>query len=113
MKKVTGYIKEFIAMAAGETTEVQAIRAQRTSRAALSTHICIKEGNTIKLEEQLELAIENLNKARLNFGQPVVDADDYVSTLINAQNLATEAEDELLQNSLLIEFLRDSLEKLD
>jgi hypothetical protein len=107
------YIKEFIAMAAGETTEVQAIRAQRTSKAALKTHICIKEGNAVKLEEEVELAKENLMKARLNFGQPVTDGDDYVATLIAAKNRVTEAEEALEENTLLIAFLKENEALLD
>ena len=107
------YIKEFIALAAGETTEVQAIRAQRTSKAALKTHICIKEGNTIKLEEKLELAKENLMKARLNFGNPVKDDDSFVEQLIAAQNAVIDAENELEENTELIKFLNDQSALID
>lgn len=113
MKEVMSFIEEFVRRAQGDDAKADAIKAKRKGTAGLKTQISIMEGETVNLEENLETAKEVLQGALLNNGKPIDKADAYVKNLIDSKNVVTEAQAELDNHEETLQFLKDSLSKIE
>jgi hypothetical protein len=110
MKKAESFVKQFIALIKGDDAEALAQKVFRQRSAALTAHIAVAKSETLVLEDKLEEAIEAQNSARLNHGNSISDRDNYVASLIIAENNVIEAKENLEAHLEKISFLEKELE---
>ena len=113
MSKMNSFVKQFVAAVKGDDVEVQAQKAWRSAESALKVQIAAREGDTISLEDNVNLAKENLAQARINFGETISDRETYIDTLIEAKNELTEAEEELSLHMEELNFLKEEYKALN
>lgn len=113
MLVVKSFIDQFVAIVQGDDAKAQGIKTQRLAGAALRTQIAALEGSLISKEESLSDAQENVNLASINHGRPIGSGDEartaYVTSLLQAKNNLTNAEDDLELHKEKIEFLKERL----
>lgn len=107
MNKVKSFVDEFVALVNGDDAKVKAEKARRQADSALKTHISMKEGESVSMEDAVSEAKDALQKARLNNGEPITDRDAYVKNLIVAANRVTDAEEAYESHMKTLEFLRE------
>jgi len=112
MNKMNSFVKEFVALIKGNNIEVTAQKAWRQAESALKSHIAVKEGESIRLEDDLEEAKENLNKARINNGEEIKDSPLYINNLIRAKNKLIQAEEAYELHIEELQFLREEYANL-
>jgi hypothetical protein len=113
MSKMNSFVKQFVAAVKGDDVEVQAQKAWRSAESALKVQIAAREGDTISLEDTVNIAKEELVKARINYGQPITNREEYIDTLIDAKNDLTEAEQELNFHMEELNFLKEEYKALN
>lgn len=113
MSQVNSFVKQFVAIIKGDDAEVSAQKAWRQAQSGLKTHIASLEGDTIKFEDNVTDAQENLAAARVNSGQPISNRDNYVSSLVAARNRVTAATKAHTDHLAMIAFLKEELVALE
>ena len=112
MAKMNSFVKQFVAAVKGDDVEVMAQKAWRSAESALKTQIAAREGDTITFEDEVEQATEKVNVAIINNGKPISNREDYIDSLIDAQNALAEAQDELDTHLTELNFLKDIYKRL-
>lgn len=113
-KKVSSFIKQFIAVVQGDTAEATAQKVLRQADSALSTQLNNLKGDLVDKEGALQDAKDNLALARLNDGKdlPGSERPRYVERLFKAKNAVTLAEEDLEKHKAKIEFIESELKSL-
>ena len=111
--KTKSFIKQFVALAQGETAEAIAQKVYRQADSALNTHIAVLTGDLVSKEDALINAQEHLEKARINFGKEITDRDYYIKNLIEAKNRVTSAEEALETHKAKLDFLKEESANLE
>lgn len=108
MKKtvVNSFINAFVASVKGDDATVQAEKAWRTAEAALKVQIAANEGDIVSLEDNVATATEDLEAAKINNGNPIVNRDSYISDLISLNNALDDQKEALEAKKALISFLQ-------
>lgn len=112
MNKVKSFVKEFVARVNGDDATARGEKALRQADSALTTQIAVMTGDTVKFEDNVENAKEELAIARVNGGDPISNRDQYVKTLISRKNELTSAEEELESHLDTLNFLKETLASL-
>lgn len=110
MKKSTNFIKQIVALIKGDDAEVKALKIQKQADSACKIELAILEGKTIDLEGKIETAKENLDLARVNYGELIEDRTQYVRNLFIAKNNLIKAENDLVQHLDNLAFLTEQHE---
>jgi hypothetical protein len=111
--KTKSFVNQFVALIAGDNNEVLAEKVWRQANSALSSQIPALEGDLVSLEDKVEAAKENLEKARLNNGELLPEKREiYVINLLKAKNAVTMAEEALEEQKDKIAFLKEELANL-
>jgi len=116
MNKVNSFVKQFCAVVTGDSSKATAEKVKRSADSALNMQIALKNGDTIRLEDNVSDAKEALKNARVNFGREMKSESDrasYVSNLIAARNEVVLAEEALADHKDLLTFLKAELKSLD
>lgn len=112
MNKMNSFVKEFVALIKGDNIEVKAQKAWRQAESALKSHIAVKEGESIRLEDAVDNAKEALDKARINGGEEIENNTVYINNLIRAKNRLIQAEDALELHTEELLFLKEEYANL-
>jgi hypothetical protein len=112
VQKGLSFVEEVVALIQGDNAEAKAQKIKRQADSALKTQIATLTGDTIVLEDKLEIAKENLRLAKLNYGKEIENRNEYVQNLIKAKNAVVEAEDALTTHSETLLFITNELETL-
>jgi len=112
MNKVKSFVKEFTARVKGDDVTAQAEKALRQADSALNIQISVMTGDTVKFEDAVETAKEELAMARVNSGEPISNRDTYVKILIAAKNELSDAEENLEAHIKTLAFLKETLASL-
>jgi DNA repair exonuclease SbcCD ATPase subunit len=107
---VKTFVEQFVALVKGDDAKATAAKVQRQAISACKSHIPAWEGDTIALEDNIERAKEQLNRARINFGEEIRDRSKYISNVVKMQNNLIEAEEALEAHLKKIEFIKENLE---
>ena len=110
--KMNSFVKQFVAAVKGDDVEVQAEKAWRSAESALKVQIAAKEGDTIKLEDNVSEAEERLAQARINNGSRITNREDYIDQLVKIKNELTDAEERLEIHMAALEFLKSEYDAL-
>jgi hypothetical protein len=113
MNKMKSFVKEVVAIIAGDNAEATGQKILRQADSALKTQIASLNGDTITLEDTVEYAQENLRIARVNNGKLITDRNVYVRSLLDAKNVLTDAQDALNSHLEKIAFLQGEYDSLD
>jgi len=112
MSKLNSFVKEFKALIEGDDSGVKAQKAFRSADSALKVQIASQKGDVIKLEDDVENAIEVLDKAKVNGGNQITDRDYYVEQLVASKNRVILAEKALKDHNSKLAFLEETLASL-
>ncbi|MEX0597641.1 MAG: hypothetical protein WD512_14205 [Candidatus Paceibacterota bacterium] len=113
---MSNFVKEFLALVKGDTEERDALKVKRQAISALKARIHVMDGETMDLEQNIDDANSELEKATLNNGDALSgdnQRDRYVSGLIYAKNRVTDAEEALEENKLTLNFLKEKLSEIE
>ena len=113
VSKTKSFVKEVLAILAGDNNEATAQKILRQADSAFKTQIASLTGDTISLEDAVEDAIESLRLARLNHGQVIVNRNNYISNLLTAQNRLVDAEEALEIHVAKLDFLKEQASLLE
>ena len=105
VSKTKSFVKEVIAILKGDDAEATAQKILRQADSAFKTQIASLTGDTISLEDAVEEAKESLRLYRLNYGQVIVNRNNYISSLLMAQNKLIDAEEALEVHLAKLAFL--------
>jgi len=72
----------------------------------LTAQVAVKNATTLELEEAVETAEENLNKAIVNGGSLIEYKDQYIRNIFEARDALEEATEALENHKKDIEFLK-------
>jgi hypothetical protein len=107
--KLPKFIQLAIATIRGDDAKATALKIQAKAIGAFNAQIAVKTAETLDKEEDLELAKDNLAKARMNMGVLITDKVVYLEKLGKAQDKVEAAQDELDNHLDSIEFLKEQL----
>lgn len=110
--KLNSFVKEFAAMLTGDSAEVKAQRGWRQADSAFKVQIANLNGDIISKEDAVDVAKENLAKARLNYGNEITDKFSYIQALLSAKESLVKAEKALKAHQDTITFLEEQYEAL-
>lgn len=113
VKKVKSFFKQVFAILKGDTDEARAEKIYRGALSAFNVQIAALTGDQISLEDKLEAAKENLEKATINNGNLIDDRAQYINNILNRQNDVTSAEEELDKHKAKLVFLKKRMAALD
>lgn len=113
VSKTKSFVKEVVAILSGDNAEATAQKILRQADSAFKTHIAQLNGDTIALEDKLEVAQEQLRLARLNNGKLISDRNVYIKNLLEAKNNLTAVEEEVEAHAQKLAFLMEQAELLD
>lgn len=99
------FVKQFVALVEGDSAEATAQKTFRAADSSINTHIAVLTGDLIAKEDAVTAAEENLQRAKVNNGQMIIDRDQYIKNLFHAKNTLVEAEEALDDHIAKIEFL--------
>ena len=103
------FVDQFVAAVEGDNAKVLAEKTYRQRKSALTSHISSYQGDTIDHEDNLSSAKENFEKARINFGEVIVDRQAYISQLMAAKRNVLDAKESLEDHLEMIDFLKKEL----
>jgi hypothetical protein len=109
---VASFISQFVALVTGDDVQVKAEKVWRQASNALKSAIPSAEGDTIRYEDEVELAQERLNKARINNGEPITDRNDYVIKILRSREQLEVAQENLELHLKKVAILNQELELL-
>ena len=117
MSKATiiSFKDQFVALVKGDDATVQAEKTLRQAQSSIKSHISVFEGETNDLEDSIETAKANLDRARVNNGNLISGKDErasYVARLVRAKNYVSTSEINLEDHLDKIKFLKDELESI-
>lgn len=112
LKKVKSFVRQFEAVVKGDDAAALGEKVFRQADSALQCQIASLKGDTIRLEDGVESAKEELALCRVNHGKTISNRDTYVSRLLEAKNGLTNAEEALEAHILKLEFLEEELKNL-
>ena len=112
MNTVKSFVRQFVAAVVGDTDTVLAEKNFRLADSALQTQIAILTGGTIKKEDAVTSAQEQLDSSRINGAKTITDPDQYVENLLRAKNNLTNAEQDLKKHKEKLDFLKGELAAL-
>lgn len=110
--QVSSFINQFIATVKGDDAKAQAEKNWRKANSALKSAIPSSEGDTIRYEDELETAKENLKKARVNNGNDIINPGAYVTGILQATQAVEEAEENLQLHLKKVKILNEELAML-
>lgn len=113
VKKVKSFFKQVFAILKGDTDEARAEKIYRGALSAFNVQIAALTGDQISLEDKLEAAKENLEKATINNGNLIDDRAQYINNILNRQNDVTSAEEALDKHKAKLAFLKKRMAALD
>lgn len=113
IKKVKSFFKQVLATIKGDTAEATAEKIYRGAVSAFNVQISALTGDQISLEDKLEAAKENLEKATINNGNLIEDRARYINNILSAQNDVTSAEEALDKHKAKLAFLKKRMAALD
>lgn len=113
VKKVKSFFKQVFAILKGDTDEAKAEKIYRGALSAFNVQIAALTGDQISLEDKLEAAKENLEKATINNGNLIDDRAQYINNILNRQNDVTSAEEALDKHKAKLAFLKKRMAALD
>lgn len=106
--KINVFRQQFIAMSKEENIEVIAENAWKSADAAFISTIASLKGDTVEFELSIDDAKVGLESARINHGRSMSTKSDranYISNLIDAENLLNQRKFELESHDESIKFL--------
>jgi uncharacterized protein YifE (UPF0438 family) len=109
---VASFINQFVALVTGDDVQVKAEKVWRQASNALKAAIPSAEGDTIAFEDAVEVAVDNLNKARINNGQPITDRSQYVVNVLRRHEALEIAQENLELHLKKVAILKAELETL-
>jgi hypothetical protein len=113
-KKMKLFVQQFVAVVKGDDATALSIKTLREADATLTAQIAVLTGKNVSLENDIQFAEEDLNKAMVNYGKYIGNnGQNYVDTLLHCQNKINKAKDELEINHERIIFLKDILIKIN
>jgi hypothetical protein len=104
------YLDEFVAYLKSDDSTVLGEKVWRQSQNALKLGIASANVDTMKYQGAVEKAVEELKVARLNRGNMIEDASEYVLNLIKAKQAVVDAEENLRLHLEKLEVLSTELE---
>lgn len=113
VKKVKSFFKQVFAILKGDTDEARAEKIYRGALSAFNVQIAALTGDQISLEDKLEAAKENLEKATINNGNLIDDRAQYINNILSKQNDVTSAEEALDKHKAKLAFLKKRMAALD
>ena len=113
VSKTKSFVKEVLAILAGDNNEATAQKILRQADSAFKTQIASLTGDTIALEDRLEDAKENLRLSRLNNGLQITDRNSYIRNLLDAKNSVTSSEEALELHNAKLDFLKEQASLLE
>lgn len=113
VKKVKSFFKQVFAILKGDTDEAKAEKIYRGALSAFNVQIAALTGDQISLEDKLEAAKENLEKATINNGNLIDDRAQYINNILSKQNDVTSAEEALDKHKAKLAFLKKRMAALD
>ena len=111
MKDVSNFVTIVLAKLTGDKAAEIAARNEKKARAALKGQISALESEQVNLEEKVEDCKEALNNA-IYCTEPITSSEAYISNIALAQENVDDAEEDLADNQLAIEYYKDLLAKL-
>lgn len=113
MSTIKSIIKQTIARVTGDTATVIGEKNYRLAKAAISSELHNLNGLTVELEQSLEDAKENSEKAFCNNGVVIESRPGYVAALLTAENGVTLAENAIEKHKKKIAVLEAKLAQLE
>lgn len=113
MTNVKSFMSQLLAYLKGDDAQAKAERIYRKAKAALKSQLATLEAETLKKQDAVEAATEQLDLARMNHGALIEDYNRYVSNLVNAKNRLTEAEEDLKNHEAAVAFVQDEFDNLE
>lgn len=113
MNKVKSFLRQFEAFVKGDDSKAKAEKVLRGAYSALQTHIHSLTGDTLGKEDEIDAAKEELQKARLNYGELISNRNTYVENLLKAENRLTAANQAMELHNAKISVLKKHLQQLD
>ena len=107
------FLDRVVSIIKGDDPESIGKKIQKRAVAALTAQIAAKEAHTLILEEALENAKENQEKALLNSGNLITNNDGYVLGILRASRDTEEAEEKLADHKQDIDALKASLKDVN
>jgi len=105
-KKINVFETSFIKTAKDENIEELAEKTWRNAESALKSNISNLEGDSIDFEDSVENAEADLNAARVNNGEAILDRPLFIANLVSSKNYLTNAQDALKNHLATLEFLK-------
>lgn len=113
-KKIKLFVQQFIAVIKGDNAKALGIKTHREADATITAQIAVLTCQQVRLENDIESAIEILNKSLVNNGQSIgANGDNYIKILFNCKIQLSNAQEALEANKDQIEFLKEIQEKLN
>tara|TARA_R110000850_G_scaffold90138_4_gene192373 strand:+ start:5521 stop:5868 length:348 start_codon:yes stop_codon:yes gene_type:complete len=109
-KEVSNFVALVVALIQGDDAQLQAIKIQKKAKAALTSQIAVKEAHTLTLEDSVDAAEEAMAKVRVNGGKPIINMDNYISSLLSANRFLSSQKEALTFHEEVIDFLKTELE---
>ena len=113
VSKTKSFVKEVLAILAGDNNEATAQKILRQADSAFKTQIASLTGDTIAFEDNVEEAKEALRLSRLNNGKLITDRSSYISNLLRAKNNVIDAEEALEAHVTKLDFLKEQASLLE
>lgn len=108
MSKLSKFVASTIALLTGDSDTATALKNERLAAASIKGQLSALEGALVNAEVEVENTKESLNKAI----HPILlinNPQNYYSNVINAQKRLTEAEENLKDIKLSIEYANSLL----
>ena len=94
---VKSFVKQFVSYLQGDSNQVVAEKNWRKATAGFNSQIASIRERILVQEDIVEAAKEDLDGARVHFGQPIIDTVKYVQNIFDAKATLKEAEEDLTE----------------
>ena len=109
-KQLTNFVKLVAAYITGDDAKVQSLKIQKKAIANLKSQIAVRDAHTLSLEDDLENAHEDLNKARANAGKSITNGEEYISELLTCGDNLDHVKSRIIIHKDIIIFIKDQLD---
>ena len=103
------FIQLVIAAVKGDDAASVGIKIQKTAIAQIRAQVAAKNAHTLTLEDNLELAEDSLENARINKGELVTSGHEYIKALLVANSEIEKSKEAIKIHKEQIEFLSEQL----